>query len=163
MTSTDLLIIKRQQPGLIMSGIRPGGCQFNLTNMSEQLYNKTENGEYVPFGPTDYEEFRDKYWSPGLWLVTEQKNSKSRSWLHKLCEIPEKPQHYAGLMALNDELCGLLLKLQDPVIYSDDKLRYRTTNEKAKAILNWLAEKQGNKLVPFHPDEQPDRKIEMNL
>ena len=132
--------------------------------MSEQQLYKKINGEFVPFGPTDYEAFIDYHWSPGLWLVTNRPNCRSRELLHEICKIPDKPELFTSIMMLRDELAEQLRKLNEPVIYSDSASYTRSYSDRARKLLEWMAEKQGVKQIPFlDPIDRPDRKIEPNL
>ena len=133
--------------------------------MSEQLYKKI-NGEFVPFGPSDYRAFIEYYWSPGLWLVTSRPGCNSRELLHYLSDIPDKPTEFAGLLMLRDELATKLRQIRVAVIYSEDPAAavVRSDSDQALDILTWLAEKQGVKQIKFiEPSERPERKIEPEL
>lgn len=132
--------------------------------MSDQLYKKVK-GRYVKVGPEDWDTFRENYWSPGLWLVTNKPGERSRSCLHRLCEVPTNPTLYAGILDLTNQLCKLLYELEQPVATDKTGLikHYRSRFETAHAILEWLAKEHGIKMVPFTEPTAGDRKIEMEL
>lgn len=130
--------------------------------MPDQLYKKVGK-KYIPFGPADYTEMQEYYWSPGLWLVVNEQYSRGRSLLTQLCEIPNKPEHYAGLMMLKDALATQIYKWNHPAKIGDFDMNYRSSAETADKILNWLAEKQGVKMISIPRDTDCDRKITMEL
>jgi len=105
--------------------------------MSEDVLYRKVGRKYVKYEPKDYDEFREFYWHPGLWLIQRDSNCRSRKCITKLCDIPAKPERLAGLLSLQDELANHILQYMESI---GQRGRY-TISDLSGHVLQWLDRK----------------------
>jgi len=115
-----------------------------------ELYIK-KGRRYIKLGELDLNSLAvlKENMADGLWMVRTTPNSKGYRLVHKLCETPVRPELFAGLMKMGEDLALHIGTYKMNYCKSTKQNQWAPSNqEEADEILRWMGERMGVKFKP---------------